>query len=245
MNTASAKEKLEAFIGAYVDWSDAHVGNSHDLYRDAIRRTHTVVRIIEILGLEAPVASDADDELFLPRLGHVATTALGLLDDWDELDKNLRPTAPAIAADQLHPWVWDAARTFWDSKHYRAAVHQAALSINMHLQDKVDRRDISDYRLIGTNQKASTKAVFDDLYDRRTEIAERLGFELGWERLDNRASRIACYYDGQLDPLTADTATLDAAARWSAARIQALHSTLDQELWSLATQVSSLPAEQA
>jgi hypothetical protein len=88
--------------------------------------------------------------------------------------------------------------------------------------------------------------VFDDLYDRRTEMAERLGFELGWERLDNnRASRIACYYNGQLDPLTADTATLDAAARWSAARIQALHSTLDQELRSLAARFSSTPAEQA
>lgn len=392
MNTAWAKEKLEGFISSYDDWRNSPAGNDHYAYLDAIRRTHTVIRIIETLGLEAPEASDVDDEYFLPRLGHVATTALGLLDDWDELDKNLRPTAPAIAADQLHPWVWDAARTFWGSKHYRAAVHQAALSINAHLQDKLDRRDISDDRLVGAsfsdkepdqanprlrvpgdptdqtvqsiqrgaglfamgcfqvirnpaahehddwpkhialerlaalsvlarlvdesrvarwgvseleqarksffervvdrlgetypaigaprtktalwwsfapgpfgyyattfsrrgyfveiyldpNQKDSTKAVFDDLYDRRAEIAQRLGFELGWERLDdNRASRIACYYGGQLDPLTADTATLDTAARWSAARIQALHSTLDQELRSLAARFSSPPTEQA
>jgi hypothetical protein len=119
MNTAWAKEKLEGSISAYGDYVASTPDPPGHLYDAVIRRTHTVIKIIETLGLEAPEASDVDDDYFLPRLYHVVTTALGLLDDWDELDKNLRPTAPAIAADQLHPWVWDAARTFWDSKHYR------------------------------------------------------------------------------------------------------------------------------
>ncbi len=62
MNTTWVKEKLEAFLSAYGDWSDAHAGNRDDLYRGVIRRTHTVIRIIETLGLEPPVASDVDDE---------------------------------------------------------------------------------------------------------------------------------------------------------------------------------------
>jgi hypothetical protein len=41
-------------------------------------------------------------------------------------------------------WVWDVARTFWESEHYRAAVHAADTSINAHLQNKLGRRDVSD-----------------------------------------------------------------------------------------------------
>lgn len=148
MNTAWAQGKLEDFVNAYGEWQDAHAGNRYDLYQEVVRRAHTTAKIIDAVGLEAPDVSDSEDENTVHRLGHMATVALGVLDDWDELDKKLRPAAPAIGADQLHPWVWEAARTFWDSKHYRAAVHQAALSINAHLQDKVDRRDISDDRLV-------------------------------------------------------------------------------------------------
>jgi hypothetical protein len=148
MNTAWAEEKLQRFVSIYEASRDSHVGNRHDLYQEVVRRTHTTIKIVETLGLEAPEMGEINEESFQARLSNMATVALGVLDDRDELDRNLRPTAPAIAADQLHPWVWDAARTFCDSKHYRAAVQQAALSINVHLQDKVDRRDTSDDRLV-------------------------------------------------------------------------------------------------
>jgi hypothetical protein len=50
--------------------------------------------------------------------------------------------------DQLHPWVWDSARTLWSSELYRQAVQAAATSVNAKLQQKVGRRDISDAKLI-------------------------------------------------------------------------------------------------
>lgn len=73
---------------------------------------------------------------------------LGILTDMDEWAVRLAPDAPSLPADQFHPWVWDAARTFWDSQHFRAAVHAAASAINAHLQAKLGRRDVADDKLV-------------------------------------------------------------------------------------------------
>ncbi|NEB04836.1 TIGR02391 family protein [Streptomyces sp. SID13726] len=73
---------------------------------------------------------------------------LGILNDMDDWATRLAPDAPSLPADQFHPWVWDAARTLWESEHYRAAVHAAATSINAHLQTKLGRRDLSDAKLV-------------------------------------------------------------------------------------------------
>src|SRR5437016_2985054 len=53
---------------------------------------------------------------------NAAQRGLGILEAMDDWAEKLAPDAPTLRADQFHPWVWDAARTFWDSKHYRAAV---------------------------------------------------------------------------------------------------------------------------
>jgi uncharacterized protein (TIGR02391 family) len=73
---------------------------------------------------------------------------IGMLADMDEWAVRLAPEGPSFRADGLHPWVWEAALTFWESNHYRAAVHAAATSVNAHLQDKVGRRDVSDTKLL-------------------------------------------------------------------------------------------------
>lgn len=62
--------------------------------------------------------------------------------------EKLAPDAPTLRADQFHPWVWDAARTSWDSEHHCAAVDAAARSISAHTQAKVGRSDISDTDLM-------------------------------------------------------------------------------------------------
>lgn len=49
------------------------------------------------------------------------------------------PNAPALPADQFHPWVWQAAQTLWDSGHYRHADHT---------QKKLGRRDVADDSLM-------------------------------------------------------------------------------------------------
>jgi Protein of unknown function (Hypoth_ymh) len=65
-----------------------------------------------------------------------ADKGLGMLADLDDVASRLRPEAPTLPADQLHPWVWDAARTFWDAGAHAVAVEQAAKSITAHTQQK-------------------------------------------------------------------------------------------------------------
>jgi uncharacterized protein (TIGR02391 family) len=73
-----------------------------------------------------------------------ATIAVGLLDDGDDLERALTPDAPTMPADQLHPWVWDAARTFWQAGQYQEAVNVASRAVVAHTQQKTGRTDLAD-----------------------------------------------------------------------------------------------------
>lgn len=57
------------------------------------------------------------------------------------------PPGPQLRADALHPTVWDAAKSFWRSEHYLAAVDHGADAVNAALQKRLGRRDISNTRL--------------------------------------------------------------------------------------------------
>jgi hypothetical protein len=77
-----------------------------------------------------------------------AERGLGVLADREEVAARLVPDAPVLPADEFHPWVWNSARTLWESHHYRQAVQAAATTLNAKIQDKVQRRDISDAKLV-------------------------------------------------------------------------------------------------
>lgn len=55
---------------------------------------------------------------------------------------------PALSAGLLHESVWGAARTQWATEHQHEAVLAAAKAVNSMLQQKVDRRDLSDLKLV-------------------------------------------------------------------------------------------------
>lgn len=59
------------------------------------------------------------------------------------------PIGPRARADQLHPWVWDAARHLWDDEHRRVAVGNAATALEVMLKAKLGREDVSGARLVG------------------------------------------------------------------------------------------------
>jgi uncharacterized protein (TIGR02391 family) len=108
-------------------------------------RLEPVIR--EILRRLDPALADFD--------GHDSNSArnavnrgLGILTVLDEREDKLAADAPVLSADRFHPWIWQAARTLWDSAHYRHAVQAAATAINDHAQHKLGRRDIADTQLM-------------------------------------------------------------------------------------------------
>ncbi|RBA31235.1 restriction endonuclease [Dietzia maris] len=61
-----------------------------------------------------------------------------------EVEENLGENAPELSAAELHPWIWEGAKSLWQSGHYREAVGGAIRKLNAETQNKVDRRDVSE-----------------------------------------------------------------------------------------------------
>lgn len=76
-----------------------------------------------------------------------AIDALGRARSADEYAAFLRPTSPNIAADDLHPWVWQPAAPLWAADAHQDAVLAAARTVNRRLQQKLNRHDIGEYDL--------------------------------------------------------------------------------------------------
>jgi hypothetical protein len=81
-----------------------------------------------------------------PRI--LAMELIGRLEQAEEVEARLSPPGPQLHASNLHPDVWDAARSLWRSQHRREAVEAAARSLNAVLQDRLGRRDITDADLV-------------------------------------------------------------------------------------------------
>lgn len=60
----------------------------------------------------------------------------------------LLPSGPALVADALHPWVWQAARPHWEGGNYDAAVWAAAINVNTQLKAKAQRPDLGETNLV-------------------------------------------------------------------------------------------------
>jgi hypothetical protein len=73
-----------------------------------------------------------------------AQRAIAQLQRMEEVREKLGDSAPSLNASTLHPWVWEAARSLWQSGHYRQAVGQAAAKINAEAQNKAGSRKRSE-----------------------------------------------------------------------------------------------------
>ena len=60
----------------------------------------------------------------------------------------LTSAGPALAANTLHPWVWQAARPHWESGNHDAAVWAAAINVNSQLKGKAERPDLGESKLV-------------------------------------------------------------------------------------------------
>ncbi len=93
---------------------------------------------------------NADNSLVIrwniPR--YAALRAAGLAENYEDLQRNLKPDAPYMAADGLHQWVWTAAQPMWEADARQEAVNTAARAINARIQQKAGRHDIGEYDLV-------------------------------------------------------------------------------------------------
>ena len=61
-----------------------------------------------------------------------------------EIRENLGEDAPDLNAGSMHRWIWEGARSLWQSGHFAEAVEAAAKKLNAETQNKVGRRDVSE-----------------------------------------------------------------------------------------------------
>jgi uncharacterized protein (TIGR02391 family) len=139
MNVEWMRERLEEFrdVCSQYDASyDYRNYSGHPALRERMYSLEPTAKKV-LAALDPPLA-----DFEIDNIGGAATArdraikGLGLLADADEIERNLRPQAPSLPADELHPWVWDAARTFWDAGQHAVAVEQAAKSVTAHTQQK-------------------------------------------------------------------------------------------------------------
>lgn len=65
-----------------------------------------------------------------------AALCLAALQAEAEVREHLETRGPSLSADALHPWIWDSARSLWNSQHHREAVEAAAKGLNAYTQQK-------------------------------------------------------------------------------------------------------------
>jgi hypothetical protein len=88
-----------------------------------------------------------DDEYWCKIVRPCALRAIGIHEFGEEARRRMRPDSPDLAADQLHPWVWEAASPLWYAGNRQEAVHAAARSVNARMQQKRGHHDKSDAAL--------------------------------------------------------------------------------------------------
>jgi hypothetical protein len=76
-----------------------------------------------------------------------ASRAKAALEREAELAEKLGDNAPDMDAANLHPWVWDNDRSYWNTGHFHQAIMQAAIRVNAETQAKLGRLDVSETEL--------------------------------------------------------------------------------------------------
>lgn len=141
------RQKLEEFISVARQSVEASRHNDFSFLSELRRREYAVKEILKSLD---PELAKFNLDQMVPEFEAIgqAERGLGVLTDREEVGARLAPDAPVLPANRFHPWVWDSARTLWESHHYRQGVQTAATTLNAKIQDKVGRRDVSDAKLV-------------------------------------------------------------------------------------------------
>ena len=136
-NPEEALTKLREFL---------HLQQRADIFPlgEVPRELHAAIDHLEPLIKEIAGEERVADVAGLPFSAMAVTNRLiGTLERREEFKRILAPRGPALAARELHPWVWHAAVNLWDSGHYKQAVNASATAVEEQTQLKMRRGDLS------------------------------------------------------------------------------------------------------
>lgn len=128
-------------------------GRSSDDRKDKTT-AHQLVQPVVTIALEvAPNEAEIIRQMAIKEVWGLVEAScdrlLGLLENAGRLQEILGPKGPQLAASGLHPSVWGAAARLWDGGHRREAVQAAAVVVEVAIQAKTGRDDLSGAKLIG------------------------------------------------------------------------------------------------
>ncbi len=159
MNLALIRAKLEKFI----ELLDTHrrLTEKLDSYSDEPHWRETddaVQRLFPVIEeISARLSDSLHAQLVLPvdganwRWVHARDSTLrliGLVDQQAEIADMLGPSGPQLAAERLHPWIWESAVHLWSDGYRREAIQAAATQLELRLRAKLGRSDLSGTELI-------------------------------------------------------------------------------------------------
>jgi hypothetical protein len=146
------QERLAQLAAATIAAGDMVLGDPRlvDLHDDIVGRIPIVEQIADKIWplWRARLPKNAGEGFDYEPFLNTANQVLVRLDRKKELEENLGEQGPALSAPAMHIDVWEASKSLWRNGHFGEAVTAAARSVNAALQAKVNRRDISETRLI-------------------------------------------------------------------------------------------------
>ncbi|MFJ4160249.1 TIGR02391 family protein [Microbacterium testaceum] len=134
--------------GEVKGWVKASHPSLPNLREREYQTRRVLATVLELDELPVILHRDTDGDYWVATGIDLATYAIGRLRTEAETSANLGSSAPSMAADALHPLVWEAASKRWDAGHFSDAVQRAATFLNAHVQDISGRRDVSDSELM-------------------------------------------------------------------------------------------------
>lgn len=151
-----AREKIEEFIDLLIELEDhelqidemrfasiyemdvAHHDREADTVRRKIRELRPLIQNISkrIMSVNYLNTFKADDDNWIMNAKAGAEELIGTIDMITTHKEIFGPEGPALVAEDLHHWIWDAAVKLWDSNHYKQAVENAWNNLVRYTQEK-------------------------------------------------------------------------------------------------------------
>lgn len=188
---SDGREAIIAELNTYVrEVLPIRVGNSGYRRMPRCGREQAVVlteRIRPILdrlypGWEEEFNPSNHFEFRVPRIAAERLAArLASQDEIAELLSRYDDGSPTIAASGFHPLIWQAASAQWSTGHRQEAVLAAAKAVNSQLQAKVERRDVSEVKLVreafgsGPPKAGAPRLRFPSIPDQQTRESTEQG----------------------------------------------------------------------